>query len=177
MPASFLTVLMLHRMGSPDEAAARLISLTLGVTLLLTAVSLLARNWLLASAARPFATPTPRRAALLTVATGVIVGVLVSLTSVGAGAIGATGLLLLYPRIPVARIVGSDIAHAVPFALPAGLGHWLIGSVDWPLLGSLLTGSVPGIVLGSLTAASVREFVLRPALAAMLLLSGGKMVT
>jgi uncharacterized protein len=145
MPAAVLTIVLLHHMGSPDAASARLISCMLGVTLLPAALSLFGRGWLLIYAARSFAKPSPRVTALLTVVTGVVLGVLVSLTSIGARAIGATALLLLYPRLPVARIVGSDIAHAVPLALLAGSGHWLIGSVDWPLLGSLLAGSVPGI--------------------------------
>ena len=95
---------------------------------------------------------------------------------VGAGAIGATALVLLYPRLPLARIVGSDIAHAVPLTLIAGFGHWWLGSVNWPLLGALLTGSVPGIVLGSYLAPHVPEWVLRPMLAVVLFLVGGGLV-
>jgi uncharacterized protein len=176
IPATVLTILLLRRMGSPDEATARLISSVLGVALLLTALSLFARKWLLAYAARRFGAYAPARAVALTVVTGALLGALVSLTSVGAGAIGVTVLLLLYPRLPVARIVGSDIAHAVPLTLLAGFGHWLIGSVDWGLFGSLLAGSVPGIVLGSLVATSVPEFLLRPTLGAMLLIVGSRMV-
>ena len=71
------------------------------------------------------------------------------MTSVGAGAIGMTALVLLYPRTPIARFVGSNIAHAVPLTLIAGVGHWLLGSVDWVLLGSLVIGSLPGIFFGS----------------------------
>ena len=70
--------------------------------------------------------------------TGVVLGVLVSISSVGAGAVGVTALLLLYPRLPMATIVGSDIAHAVPLTLVAGTGHWMLGSVDWHLMGVLL---------------------------------------
>jgi uncharacterized membrane protein YfcA len=176
IPATALTILLLQRLGSPDEVTARLISITLGVALLLTGLSLFARKWLLGFAARHAVAPAPRQAALLTIATGALLGVLVSLTSVGAGAIGATVLLLLYPRLPAARIVGSDIAHAVPLTLLAGVGHWLIGSVDWGLFGSLLAGSVPGIVLGSFVVTSVPEFLLRPTLGAMLLIAGSRMV-
>jgi hypothetical protein len=89
---------------------------------------------------------------------------------------GVTALLLLYPRVPMAVIVGSDIAHAVPLTLVAGIGHWWLGSVDWPLLTSLLCGSIPGIVLGSYLSVRVPEFVLRSVLAAVLILVGGKLV-
>ena len=93
-----------------------------------------------------------------------------------AGAIGVTALVLLYPAMRAKRIVGSDIAHAVPLALVAGLGHWIIGSVDWGLLGMLLVGSIPGIFLGSHAAARVPEAALRPALAIVLLIVGGRLL-
>src|SRR5215468_348306 len=76
---------------------------------------------------------------------------------VGAGAIGMTALVLLYPRTPIARLVGSDIAHAVPLTLIAGVGHWLLGSVDWVLLSSLVIGSLPGIFFGSHLSARVPD--------------------
>ena len=85
----------------------------------------------------------------MTVLLGAVLGVLVSISSVGAGAIGVTVLLMLYPKLPTVRIIGTDIAHAVPLTLIAGAGHWWIGSVDWSLLVSLLIGSVPGIAVGS----------------------------
>jgi len=107
---------------------------------------------------------------------GVALGVLVTISSVGAGAIGVTALLLLYPRLPMAIIVGSDIAHAVPLTLLAGVGHWYLGSVDWPLLVSLLTGSVPGIIIGSYLSAHVPDAILRAVLAATLLVVGGRLV-
>ena len=106
-----------------------------------------------------------RRTAELTVCVGAILGVLVSISSVGAGAIGVTALILLYPQLPTARIVGSDIAHAVPLTLVAGIGHWWLGSINLDLLVPLLLGSVPGIVLGSYTAARVPETALRLLLA------------
>ncbi len=98
-----------------------------------------------------------------------------TISSVGAGALGVTALLLLYPRLPMAIIVGSDIAHAVPLTLVAGVGHWFLGSVDWPLLTSLLTGSVPGIILGSYLSAHVPDAVLRPILATTLMVVGGRL--
>jgi uncharacterized membrane protein YfcA len=104
-----------------------------------------------------------------TIILGVILGVLVSITSVGAGALGTTALLILYPKLPVARIAGSDIAHAVPLTLIAGIGHWLMGSVDFTLMGALLIGSIPGIIVGSLLGSRSSDAVLRPILAVTLL--------
>jgi len=101
--------------------------------------------------------------------------VLVSISSVGAGAVGVTALLLLYPRLPMARVVGSDIAHAVPLTLIAGAGHWAMGAVDWHLMGVLLIGSLPGIVLGSYLATRVPETALRVILAVTLILVAGKL--
>jgi uncharacterized membrane protein YfcA len=94
---------------------------------------------------------------------------------VGAGAVGVTALLLLYPRLPMASIVGSDIAHAVPLTLVAGMGHWALGSVDWALMGVLLIGSLPGIVIGSYCAVRVPETVLRLLLATVLILVASKL--
>ena len=94
---------------------------------------------------------------MLTVTLGGALGVLVSISSVGAGAIGVTVLLMLYPKMPTVRIVGTDIAHAVPLTLLAGAGHWWLGSVDWLLLVSLLSGSIPGIAIGSHVASRVPE--------------------
>jgi uncharacterized protein len=101
---------------------------------------------------------------------------LVTISSVGAGAIGVTALLLLYPLLPMATIVGSDIAHAVPLTLVAGIGHWWIGSVAWLALGPLLVGSVPGILIGSYAAVRVPAAVLRPILAATLCLVGSRLL-
>jgi uncharacterized protein len=134
------------------------------------------RRQFLAAVGDRLTTVAPHRTILLTVLTGIAMGVLVTISSVGAGAIGVTILLLLYPRLPMVVIVGSDIAHAVPLTLLAGLGHWYLGSVDWPLLASLLTGSVPGIIIGSYVSARVPDAVLRPILAATLTVVGGRLV-
>jgi uncharacterized membrane protein YfcA len=104
-----------------------------------------------------------------TIVLGAALGVLVSVTSVGAGALGTTALLILYPRLPVSRIAGSDIAHAVPLTLIAGIGHWLLGSVDFGLMIALLAGSIPGIIIGSLLGSRSSDAVLRPILALTLL--------
>ena len=103
-------------------------------------------------------------------------GVLVTATSVGAGAIGVTVLLILHPRMPAGRVVGSDIAHAVPLTFLAGAGHWYLGSIDWNLLGNLLIGSLPGIVLGSYLATRARDVVVRAALASVLLIVGVRLI-
>ena len=176
VPATVITLLAISRYGISDPASGRIISLILGVMLLLTAVSLVFRQYFLHLMGPMLERVTPRQAARLTVITGVILGVLVTLSSVGAGALGVTALLMLYPRAPMAVIVGSDIAHAVPLTLVAGVGHWWLGSVDWPLLTSLLSGSIPGIILGSYLSAHVPDGVLRPILAAVLCVVGGRLV-
>jgi len=106
-----------------------------------------------------------KRTAINTVLVGALLGVLVSISSVGAGAIGVIALVMLYPHMPIAKIVGSDIAHAVPLTLIAGLGHWLMGSVDWQIIASLLVGSLPGIFIGSYFANRVPERTLQVVLA------------
>jgi uncharacterized membrane protein YfcA len=125
----------------------------------------------------PVADRLPRSwAAALTVMAGAVLGVLVTLTSVGAGALGVVLLTFLYPHLPTSRVVGADIAHAVPLTLLAGIGHWWLGSIDWGLLGALLVGSVPGVVAGSLLVPRVPERVLRPVLALVLLAAGSKLI-
>jgi uncharacterized membrane protein YfcA len=176
LPAAGATLALVSRMGLQDQTANTMIRAVLAAVLLLTALSLVARRHIIALAQARLLDVGPRGSAVLTVATGAVLGVLVSLTSVGAGAVGIIGLLLLYPRMPLARIVGSDIAHAVPLTLLAGVGHWMMGSVDWPLLGSLLAGSVPGIVVGSYASAHVPERLLRAVLAATLIIVAVKTV-
>jgi uncharacterized membrane protein YfcA len=112
----------------------------------------------------------------LTVLIGFILGVMVSLTSVGAGVIGVTALIMLYPDLPTPRIVGSDIAHAVPLALIAGSGYMIAGAVDFAVMGSLLIGSIPGIVIGSLFVPRMYDLALRLLLAAVLIFAGSKLL-
>jgi hypothetical protein len=150
--------------------------LILGVALLATALSLVFRSRLITTLGVRAERANGRRTRLLTIMTGTALGLLVPLTSVGAGALGVTALILLYPALPMARIVGSDIAHAVPLTLVAGVGHWLAGSVNGSILMSLLVGSLPGIVAGSYAAGHVPEPALRLTLAAVLLVVGGKLV-
>ncbi|MDR3533926.1 MAG: sulfite exporter TauE/SafE family protein [Rhodopila sp.] len=176
VPSTVITLLVISHYNITGATSGRIISLLLGIMLLLTALSLIFRQRFLALVGPALERITNKQAARLTVATGVSLGVLVTLSSVGAGALGVTALLILYPRVPMAVIVGSDIAHAVPLTLVAGIGHWWLGSVDWPLLMSLLSGSIPGIVLGSYLSAHVPDAVLRPILAATLCVVGGRLV-
>ena len=176
LPAAGITLFLASQVDLPRAEKSVLVSTVLGVALILTAISLMFRKQVLALAAERIEMRNPVQVRWLTVFTGAILGVLVSLSSVGAGALGVTVLIFLYPRIPLAQIVGSDIAHAVPLTLCAGIGHWLIGSVDLTLLVSLLLGSIPGIIIGSELAAHVPEWVLRPALALMLAVVGSTLV-
>lgn len=175
IPATLLTILFLHG-EVPSQEMARTLKIALGVALLLTAPSILFRPTLQAWSIRRRATVPPGLAAPLTVALGFLLGVLVTLSSVGAGAIGVTALIILYPELPIAGIVGSDIAHAVPLTLIAGAGHWAMGDVRLPLLTSLLCGSIPGIIGGSLCAGAVSDKVQRGILAAVLTLVGFRMI-
>jgi uncharacterized membrane protein YfcA len=178
VPAAGLTLLLLARSGVQGHGGTELISLGLGFALLLTSASLIFRQRLLDFARQRSANAdfSHRHVAGLTVAVGAIVGALVTISSVGAGALGVTALTLLYPNLATRRIVGSDIAHAVPLTLVAGLGHWWLGTVDVVLLVSLLIGSLPGIALGAHFAAKVPERTLRALLASVLLLIGGKLI-
>jgi uncharacterized membrane protein YfcA len=178
LPAAALTLLLLaHFAPGGLGGAASVIKAALGVALLLTAITLIFRRRLQAWAQRHDVDALPVfHRNLLTVGTGIALGTLVSLSSVGAGALGVTALFFLYPKLPAIRIVGSDLAHAVPLTLVAGLGHWWLGSIDWTLLATLLAGSLPGIFVGSLLANRIPERVLRPTLAGMLALVGSKLI-
>ena len=175
IPASMLTLLVLWQLDLNSGAARSLINVVLSFALILTATSLIFRKTLLETFRTRVERLDERTIARATVVVGIVLGVLVSISSVGAGAIGVTALLLLYPRLPMARIVGSDIAHAVPLTLVAGAGHWAMGAVDWQLMSVLLLGSLPGIILGSYLATRVPETALRLLLAATLILVSAKL--
>jgi uncharacterized protein len=176
VPAAIVTLLALNHFGKVSEQTTHAITAVLGVTLILTGISVLFRVQIVLWATRTFGTRDARHRALSTVMLGAILGTLVSISSVGAGAIGVTALLILYPGLPVARIVGSDIAHAVPLTLVAGIGHWMIGNVDFSLLASLLVGSIPGIIIGSLIGSRASDRLLKPVLAAVLVFVGAKLL-
>jgi uncharacterized protein len=170
VPFTVLTVFALYAMGVHTKAVQHMITGVLGVALLLTAVSLILREPIQRFYDRRIGELPPRLAAILTVMTGAVLGVLVTISSVGAGAIGVMVLVLLYPKLPARRIVGSDIAHAVPLTLLAGLGHSILGTIDLHIMLSLLCGSLPSIVIASMAAAYTPDAVVRIALACVLLL-------
>jgi uncharacterized membrane protein YfcA len=176
VPGTLITMFVLGHVGAQSPQVTAAIKFVLGVALLLTAMSIFLRAQLAAFVTRHFGEPSDRNASILTTVSGLVLGILVSLSSVGAGAIGVTVLILLYPRIPLVKIVGSDIAHAVPLTLLAGAGHWMLGDINWSLLGALLIGSIPGILAGSYIAPLNQEFTLRPALGAVLLIVGANLV-
>jgi len=170
IPASALTLFALWRLQLDSASQRSLLNSVLSLALILTATALIFRDRIASRYRHVLAWLQGRSLTIATVFAGALLGVLVSLSSLGAGAVGMILLLLLYPNVPIARIVGSDIAHAVPLTVVAGAGHWFIGSVDLALMGVLLIGSVPGIVLGSLTAARIPETALRLTLAVLLFL-------
>jgi uncharacterized membrane protein YfcA len=175
VPAAAATLLLLHYLHDRQEAQAVLVHVikyTLGVAVLITAVTVMFRSWILARFALERPEQGRERSPWLTVALGAGLAVVVTLSSVGAGAIGVTALLLLHPAMPMGRLIGSDIAHAVPLALIASIGYGLNGNIDWPLLASLLCGSLPGIIVGSLVATRVPDRVIRPLLASILFAIG-----
>ena len=176
VPMTVITLFAISQFDLKSAAAQSLTNMLLGGVLLLSALAIALRQRVLEIYAQWVERLSPHRISMLTIALGGVLGVLVSLTSVGAGALGVTALLLLYPRMPTVRIVGSDIAHAVPLTLIAGVGHWFLGTIDWALLGSLLIGSLPGIFVGSNISVRVPETVLRLTLAGMLVILGTRML-
>lgn len=187
LPFAVATLFALNHLASIGKEITGTITFTLGIALILTACALFVRSALLhyadklgqiddehsnlENAARFKQLEIPA-----TVLIGMVLGVLVTLTSVGAGALGTVALLFLYPRMTTLKIVGTDLAHAIPLTAIAGFGHWMLGNVDFVLLSSLLMGSIPGIWIGSHLSAKIPEKVLRPVLATVLLLIGLKFV-
>jgi uncharacterized protein len=181
IPAALVTIFVLHRMGPASAAVQAVMTTLLGGALLLTAAATLykaikSKNaprqldaTQLAQAIRPRHWSQP-------VLFGAVIGSLVSVTSVGAGAIGVTVLMLLYPALPLPRIIAADIAYAVPLTLVAGLGHASIGSVDWTLLGTLLAGSLPGIWLGSRLVRNAPDRLIRSLLSILLAYAGARLI-
>ena len=182
IPAALVTLYFLQKLGPANPVTQSIMTTTLGLALLLTAAATLYKAVLgkaaptqivpelLAQATRP-------RHWTLPILFGAVIGALVTLTSVGAGAIGVIVLMLLYPTLPLPRIVAADIAHAVPLTLVAGLGHASIGSVDWALLLKLLAGSLPGIWIGAQLMRKTPDRVIRSLLSVLLAYAGVKLIS
>ena len=178
LPAAILTIALLKSLALDEQTLRGLVTGVLSVALLLTAAALLLKDRIRKIALRDDGTVHElhhRHLPAATVATGALVGALVTVSSIGAGVLGTVALLFLYPRLPAVKVVGTDIAHAVPLTAIAGMGHLALGTVDLVLLGGLLLGSLPGIYIGSHLSARVPEKVLRPLLATMLLIIGARM--
>jgi uncharacterized membrane protein YfcA len=181
MPAALATLYVLHLLGPANPAVQKVMTLTLGTALLLTALSTLYKAIRGRQVPRSIdddqlALATQPRHWSLPLLFGAVIGTLVTLTSVGAGAIGVTALMLLCPLLPLPRIVAADIAYAVPLTLVAGLGHASLGSVDWPLLGLLLSGSLPGIWLGGQLVHKTPDRIIRSLLSVLLAYAGFKLM-
>lgn len=175
IPGSIATMSYMHLVGLTKRADSAL-TVALGIALVLTAVTIIFRpvwhrlglwleRWI-----------TPARQPWLTVLCGLILGVLVSLSSIGAGAVGATLILLMYPRLETRRLVGTDIAHAVPLTLVAGIGHATLGNVHWALLLELLIGSLPAIWIGARLTKMLPDSFTRLALCTSLLFAAKKVL-
>ena len=176
IPASIATIAVMHQTGI-TKSWAHTLTFSLGIALLLTAVVVAFKKTWQALGIKLERWITPARQPVLTVISGVILGVLVSLSSIGAGAIGATLILIIYPRLQAKYIVGSDIAHAVPLTLVAGIGHATLGNVAWGLLVPLLIGSLPGIWVGAQLTRRLPDSVIRALLCISLLTAGWKVLT
>lgn len=166
LPAAVLTTFALKHFGNLDKDIGQIIRYSIAGSVLLTVVAILFKGKMLAWLnAHPSRQLQGKPLAAATIVSGVVLGTLVTVSSIGAGAIGATLLVMLYPRLSSAEIAGTDIAYAVPLTAIAAFGHWWLGSINWTLLAMLLLGSVPGITIGSWFARSVPEKFLRGLLA------------
>lgn len=175
IPAALGTIALMHMTGL-TKAWAGTLTFSLGIALLLTAIVVAYRKAWHRVGLRLEGLIPPSHKPALTVLCGLILGILVSLSSIGAGAIGATLIMLLYPRMEAHRVVGTDIAHAVPLTLVAGIGYATLGHVDWQLLLSLLLGSIPGIWLGAQLTRTMPERLVRALLCVSLVAAGLKVI-
>jgi len=177
LPAALLTTLALKYFGALEQHITQIIRYTIAFSVLLTAIAIIFRGRMQAwMTAHPERQLHGRAQVFATVIAGAAIGTLVTVSSIGAGAVGATVLVLLYPHLKPAEIAGTDIAYAVPLTAIAAIGHWWLGSINWELLGMLLIGSVPGITIGSLAARAVPEKFLRGLLATTLTGVAAKLV-
>jgi uncharacterized membrane protein YfcA len=169
LPAALVATLALQYFGPLDAAIGQVIRYSIAVSVLLTVVAIVFRGKMLAWVhAKPGRQLQGRSLAAATIVSGAVLGILVTISSIGAGAIGATLLVMLYPKLTPAEVAGTDIAYAVPLTAIAAVGHWWLGSINWFLLLTLLIGSLPGITIGSWVARAVPERLLRGLLAVTL---------
>lgn len=177
LPAAVLTTIALKYFGALDKHIGQIIRYAIAFSVLLTVVAIIFRGrmqaWMNSHPSRQL---HGRAQVVATVVAGAAIGTLVTVSSIGAGAVGATILVLLYPNLKPAEIAGTDIAYAVPLTAIAAFGHWWLGSINWELLGMLLLGSLPGITIGSLAARAVPEKFLRGLLATTLTGVAAKLV-
>ena len=177
LPSAVLATLWLKQFGALDKDIGQLIRYSIAISVLLTVVALLFKRKMMAWInAHPERQLQGRALTAATIIAGILLGALVTISSIGAGAIGATLLVLMYPRLSPAEIAGTDIAYAVPLTAIAAFGHWYLGSIDWMLLATLLLGSVPGITIGSWCARAVPERFLRGLLAMTLTTVAAKLI-
>jgi len=179
IPGSILTLSYLKGLGGLEQIE-HLMNLTLGVSLVLTSIAVFLRNTIRERAMKwqhlAFATQARKWRPYITVIMGLILGGLVTLSSVGAGALGTALLILLYPRMTMQTIVGTDLVHAVVLTAVAGAGHYQMGSVDVTLLIYLLAGSLPGVFVGSHIGTRLSPKVMQPIMGSVLLAIGLRFV-
>ncbi len=180
LPAAALTLAWMH-MNDTHQVKSGFIITAVAVALVITALGMLLKDWLSRVGKSLRVTDASYFKGLqpaATVAAGVVLGVLVTLTSIGAGALGTVMLVYLYPmRLNASKLVGTDLAHAIPLALIAGLGHLSLGHTDYALLGNLLLGSIPGVLIGSLISTRAPLTFIRYAIAIVLGAVAVKMFT
>ncbi|MES2574777.1 MAG: sulfite exporter TauE/SafE family protein [Bacteroidota bacterium] len=180
IPAALFTLWLLHVLHADTTELNNIIKFSLGWALLFTSVAIIFKKQLLKFSQRHAGDKFHKESStqnFLTVLIGVLLGVTVTLTSIGAGALGTVTLFFLYPLLPTPKLVGTEIAHAVPLTLVAGMGHAGMGNLDLVLLGQLLLGSLPGIYIGSMLSGKVPDLLLRNALAVMLFFVGLKLIS
>jgi uncharacterized membrane protein YfcA len=182
LPSTIVTIFVIKYLIKIEKDITGIITFTLGVALILTAIALLIRSYLTRKKIREIEDSVissgrfKQMQVPATIFTGIILGALVTISSVGAGVLGTLALLFLYPKMSTLKVVGTDLAHAIPLTAVAGFGHWTLGHVNFELLGTLLIGSLPGIWIGSHLSVKIPEKVLRPLLATLLLIIGLKFV-
>ena len=179
IPGALLTIVLLRHVVTQGEIYDRILTIALGIALIATALILIYKNRVDSFVLRtdyPLSQLHRNRQDGLTIAAGMLLGILVTLSSVGAGVIGTATLLMLYPHLRIMQIVGTDLAHAVPITAIAGFGHMHLGTVDLSLLVHLLVGSLPGTFIGSHIGHRLPDKWVRATLACILLLTGLRLI-